>query len=196
MYLQQHHHDEELECQRSCFKKLRIVGTFIRCSAICGSPRTARRGTEWAGDLGRFDTLLTGHSVGLPPVGSPSAAQAHRESASTMCSTMCPGVPLNPLLRPLRLQQQVGPHPAGLLEEVEELRLGGSGRRPCSAPHVPPPRPLPSSGAVRCGADTRQGPLRRSSVHTASMPGSVPLSARLAAPVAWSAPPASHMKSR
>ena len=29
---------------------------------------------------------------------------------------------------------------------------------------VPTPRPLPSPGAVRCGADTRQGPLRRSDV--------------------------------
>ena len=37
---------------------------------------------------------------------------------------------LYPLLRPLRLQQQVGPHRAGLLEEVEELRLG-TGRPRC-----------------------------------------------------------------
>ena len=34
------------------------------------------------------------------------------------------GVLQHSFLRPLRLQQQVGPHPTGLLEEIEELWLG------------------------------------------------------------------------
>ena len=40
------------------------------------------------------------------------------------------GMPLDPQLRPLRLQQQVGPPPAGLLEDVKELQLGRRNCRP------------------------------------------------------------------
>ena len=43
---------------------------------------------------------------------------------------MLHGVLQDPLLRALRLQQQVGPHPAGLLEEVKELLLGRWNSRP------------------------------------------------------------------
>ena len=42
--------------------------------------------------------------------------------------------------------------------------------------HVPLPRPLPSSGAVRHGAWTRQGPLRPPTARDASASGGVAVS--------------------
>ena len=43
----------------------------------------------------------------------------------------------------------------------------------CTCPRAPPPRPWPSSGAVRCGATSRPGPSRRSSAHVSAMSGAV-----------------------
>ena len=55
-----------------------------------------------------------------------------------------------------------------------QIKLGASvAVARCTCLRAPPPRPWPSSGAVRCGATSRPGPSRRSSAHVLAMSGAV-----------------------
>ena len=90
-----------------------------------------------------------------PATDPPSAAQEHRVQARK-------DVPHNaaePVSARQRPQTEVlaGPLGGEALPERGRVEL-----------LVPLPRPLPSSGAVRCGVWTRQGKWRRSSVHAAT----------------------------
>ena len=91
------------------------------------------------------------------------------------------GVPLVPLLRPHLREPVMSGAPGGrCFIEVEKrsavnLPPGGELLRIVAVKFnsYSSPRPLPSSGAVRYGAWTRQGPWRRSSAHVARMSGGV-----------------------
>ena len=86
------------------------------------------------------------------------------------------GTPQNPLLLP-DLGEPVRPgapdgkhiiHVHWIAQGACRLeRSDASETWPCSASRDPPPRPLPFSDLVRCGAETWQGPSRRSSVRGA-----------------------------
>ena len=74
--------------------------------------------------------------------GTGASRNCTRGATSACCSTVCRCT-----------------HPCGRSSTRDSGRSGGgTNAPPCSAPHVPPPGPLPSSGAVRCGADSRQRP--------------------------------------
>ena len=69
--------------------------------------------------------------------GTGASRNCTRGATSESCSTVCRCT-----------------HPCGRSSTRASGRSrGGTNASPCSAPHVPPPGPLPSSGAVRCGAE-------------------------------------------
>ena len=106
--------------------------------------------------------------------------QRHRNIEHRCGDDLLHGVPLVPLLRP-DLREPVRPGAPGgrcFIEDEKEVlctcRLGGELLRIVAVKYNSySPRPLPSSGAVRCGAWTRQGPWRRSSAHVTRMSGGV-----------------------
>ena len=88
-------------------------------------------------------------------------------------------VPLDPQLRPLRLQQQVGPPPPGSSKRSKSSGSGGGTVVRNAAVYCVSRSSslvLAFSGPVgRCGASLLPGPSRRSSVHTSSKHGGVVL---------------------
>ena len=106
-------------------------------------------------DLGHRDNLLDRH-----------LRVQHRESAR------------RGRYRPCAPRRAAAFPPVAHLDRVARNRTRGEvlpGLRR-AVPLVPLSRPLPSSGAVPCGAETRQGPWRQPSAHGAEMSGGVTLS--------------------
>ena len=118
----------------------------------------------------------------LPPAGPPTVrppvAQEHREpgpwAPRRQSAPRCAAgpAPVAPAAHPDRVagNRRAPPRTAGRAPAEEE---GASVVVTRCAPRAPPPRPWQTSDPLRCGAYSLPGPLRRSSVHTASKHGGV-----------------------
>ena len=141
----------------------------------CCNSRAKRTG--WPRDLGRCDTLLGNRGIEALEHGHQSVHHLRHRYTKSMhhgrdVANLLHGVPQNPLLRP-DANEAVRPRPAGL--SVKRRAPAGEGgglldrRRVVSSfCTFPPPRPWPSSGAVRCGAGTWPGPQRSTAARVAT----------------------------
>ena len=104
--------------------------------------------------------------AGPPPVRSP-VAQEHRESGPwaprRRCAPRCAAGPA-PAAHTARPDRPAATPTRHLPRRTAGRMPGEEGASVAVAPRTrscaPPPRPLPSSDLLRCGAGTRQGPWR------------------------------------
>ena len=141
------------------------------CSSVCGSRREKRYGTVCRMILGTSVTCSTSgnklsrifrtSTTEFTICGSEVWSKGTTRALSTICSKM------RLRTRSSRLTSATW---SGREPPSSGLLWGGFFRNSTmqcnSFPPPPSHRLLPSSGAVRGGADSQQGPLRRSSVHT------------------------------
>ena len=147
------------------------TGTSTNCST-CRSRSEERCGTLCRMTLGTSMTCSASSKelsriFSTPPLSPSSAAQrcgeAGRPAQNRRSAPRC-AAGLAPAAWRRRDGKAARPRAAAHYRRRERSAacggswvVGASGSPPCSAPRVPPPGPSPSSGAVRCGAGTRQG---------------------------------------
>ena len=157
------------------------VGTSSNCSAFCGRRTAERCWTRSKEVMGIARTCSTAGtssfrstSTTWSPPSNPGVSRiCTMGTTSASCSTVhCWTISCGPRGSP----RQGGREPPGSSSySWKSSGWGGRGfrRRGASSRPCAPPRPLPSTVSVeRSGDCSRQGPWRRSSVHTASMHGS------------------------
>ena len=142
-------------------------------------PSAAPGGALWSSvqnDLGHFDDLLDVRQLVVEDlqhfhhgVHQLRLKSVEKRDDGCRVDDLLHDAPRDSLRRqPVRPRAPELQHAIVVEEEVLRAGLLGGGCLRNSTVYFfsNPPRPLPSSGAVRCGAGTRQGPLRRSGVHT------------------------------
>ena len=147
------------------------VGTSTNCSTTCGAMSTAREGHEDEETLG---TSLTCSATGK------SKRRKNSNTVSITCGTGRSRICTNGQAFPTSSKKyrstrscQPATSDRGAIRPPGRKALPERGRVVLL---VPLPLPLPSSGAVYCGAETRQGPLRPPSARDANASGGVALS--------------------